>query len=304
VSKFLKALDQAERDRALATRGEEAAQASPAPPASPPAPPLRTVRPADEPVPIEGVVHELVSLLAPASFEAEQYRTLRYIVEQAHRTSNVRIIAVSASAAGDGKTTTALNLAGALAQAPDAKVLVIDADLRHPAVATSLALGQADLPGLVDLTLDPTLTLAHVVRHLAPFNLSVVTAGRASALPYELLKSPALAQVLDRARREYDYVIVDTPPLVALPDCRLLAKHVDAFLLVVTAHRTPRRLFEAALAALDRERILGVVFNGDDDSPVVQYGRDPRHGYGLDSVPGLRRLDGLAFKRNSEPPAA
>ena len=292
MSKFLKALEQAERDRALAVSAETAA----APARVQPAPFIpavaRTVSAIEEPVVADGVAPELVSLTAPASFEAEQYRTLRYIVEQAHRAANVRIVAVSASAAGDGKTTTALNLAGALAQAPDAKVLLIDADLRHPAVATSLALGHADLPGLVDLALDPALGLGHVVRHLPRFNLSVVVAGRASASPYELLKSPAFAQLLDRARREYDYVIVDTPPIVALPDCRLLAKHVDAFLLVVTAHQTPRRLFEAAVAALGRERILGVVFNGDDDSPSVQYGRDPRNGYGV-AATGLRRFSTL-----------
>ena len=74
-------------------------------------------------------------------------------------------------------------------------------------------------------------------------------------------------------------------PLVALPDCRVLANHVDAFLLVVTAHKTPRRLLEAALGAVDPERILGLVFNGDD-APTAQYGRWFRNGQGRNGASG------------------
>jgi hypothetical protein len=67
---------------------------------------------------------------------------------------------------------------------------------------------------------------------------------------------------------------------------QVLAKHVDAFLVVVTAHRTPRRLLEAALAAVDPASILGLVFNGDDDSPTAQYGRYVRNGHGPNAAPG------------------
>jgi capsular exopolysaccharide synthesis family protein len=289
MSKFLKALDQAQRDRALIehARARSMPHALTPPGEQTPPPPISSaVSPEAEPIVVDGVAPHLVSLVAPTSFEAEQYRTLRHIVEQAHRTADVRILAVSAPATGDGKTTTAINLAGALAQAPDAEVLLMDADFRHPAIAISLGLGHANLPGLVEATLDPALSLGHVVRRLSPFNLSVLAAGRPPMSPYELLQSPRLAELLDQARREYDYVVVDTPPLVALPDCRVLANHVDAFLLVVTAHKTPRRLLEAALGAVDPARILGLVFNGDDDSPTAQYGRWFRNGHSRNGTPG------------------
>ena len=200
---------------------------------------------------------------------------------------------MSAPATGDGKTTTAINLAGALAQAPGTRVLLLDADLRHPAVANGLGLGHANLPGLVEATLDPALSLGAVVRVLPPFNLSVLAAGRPPTSPYELLMSPRLAELFDQARREYDYVIVDTPPLVALPDCRVLAKHVDAFLVVVAAHKTPRRILEAALGTVDPASILGLVFNGDDDSPTAQYGRYVRNGHGSNGTSGRGWLGGL-----------
>jgi Mrp family chromosome partitioning ATPase len=125
--------------------------------------------------------------------------------------------------------------------------------------------------GLVDAVLDPTLALADVVEMLPSFNLSVVPAGRQAASPYELLQSPRLAQFLEAARAQYDYVIIDTPPLLPVPDCRIIAKHVDAFLLVVTAHRTRTGLFDEAVAVLRSSRILGVVFNGSDDAEVRDY---------------------------------
>jgi len=74
----------------------------------------------------------LVSLIAPAAFEAEQYRALRHMVEQLHKARDLRIVAVTSPGVGDGKTTTAINLAGALAQVPPNRGLLVDVDLRRP----------------------------------------------------------------------------------------------------------------------------------------------------------------------------
>ena len=83
-------------------------------------------------VPTEEVDSHLVSLVAPAGLEAEQYRALRHLVEQRHKDGDLSVIAVSSPGVGDGKTTTAINLAGALSQASNAAVLLIEADLRRP----------------------------------------------------------------------------------------------------------------------------------------------------------------------------
>ena len=90
-------------------------------------------------------------------------------------------------------------------------------------------------------------------------------------MPYELLKSPRLGELFEAARRRYDYVVVDTPPAVPFPDCRVLAKVVDGFMFVVSAHRTPRRLVDEALEVLPKEALLGVVFNGDTQSIADGY---------------------------------
>lgn len=218
------------------------------------------------------ISEKLVSLVARDSCAADQYRALRQTVERLRRERGFQVIGVTSPCPGDGKTVTTLNLAGALAQSPDSRVLVVDADLRRPSVAEYLALPRTSSPGLAEAILDPAYDLAGVVRCLDTFNLSVLPAGTPQVTPYELLNSPRLEGLLRDARRMYDCVLIDTPPAVALPDCRLVERFVDAFLVVVAAHKTPRKLVAEALNVIDPAKIAGVVFNADDRSRPSEYG--------------------------------
>src|SRR5437773_1549683 len=163
MSAFVKALEQAEQDRALrrlpAPSEPTGAQADAAPETVPsdgrPAPPERPSGAA------HGFEEHLVSLLAPTSFEAEQYRALRHLVEQLHKSSGLGVVAVSSPTVADGKTTTSINLAGALAQAPDARVLLIDADLRGAALGPRLGLEEGGGPGFVEAILDANRSEEH-----------------------------------------------------------------------------------------------------------------------------------------------
>jgi Mrp family chromosome partitioning ATPase len=101
------------------------------------------------------VSEKLVSLVAPESYAADQYRALRHVIERRRRENGYHVIGVTSPCPGDGKTLTALNLAGALAQAAGSRVLVIDADLRRPSVAASLGLERPWSPGLSEALLDP-----------------------------------------------------------------------------------------------------------------------------------------------------
>lgn len=213
----------------------------------------------------------LVSVLTPTSFEAEQYRTLRSMLEQeakADRSST--ILAVTSASVGEGKTTTVMNLAGTLAQAPEARVLLVDADLRRPSLESRLGLAKCQRPGLAEAILDPGLRLDDVVLGCPRFNLSVLPAGRPPAAPYELLKSPRLGELLETARQRYDSIVLDTPPVIPVPDCRLIGRWVDGFLVIVAAHRTPRLLLGEALNLMDPAKVLGLVFN-QDDRPLSGY---------------------------------
>jgi protein-tyrosine kinase len=314
MSKFFAALEQAERDRLL-RQGNPSMEVSPggrspsAPGVTPevpasaaaraPASPYSTgerepaglasadggewPRPVplpngDGPDPGAGLDDRLVSLLYPAAFEAERYRALRHAVEKAHRTTGLSVVAVSSPAIGDGKTTTAINLAGALAQAPDVRVLLIDADLRHPSVASRLGLTGPAGPTLADLVLDPVRSLDELSPPQRPFSLTVIPAGTPSPNSYELFKAARLGELMAEARSRFDYVILDTPPLVHVLDARVLGRWVDGYLIVVACHRTSRKLLAEALSVMDPEKVVGLVFNGDDGPISGSY--DRRYGYG------------------------
>jgi protein-tyrosine kinase len=213
----------------------------------------------------------LVSLLNPASFEADQYRVLRHKIEWLHFNKNVSVVAVSSPTLGDGKTTTTINLAGALAQAREVRVLLIDADLRLPSIGVKLGMADYGRSGLVDLIRNPNIGLEKVVQYLPQFNLSVLLAGPSQASPYELLKAPRLRELIEQAKQEYDYILLDTPPVIPFPDCPIISKLVDGFLVVVTAHKTPQKLLEESLNVMDPAKVIGLIYNGDDNPIFGHY---------------------------------
>jgi capsular exopolysaccharide synthesis family protein len=295
VSKFFKALENAERERD--TDRELTAAAPPPPPSAvavdaaapgvetvpPPAPPavgfgaplvretgassphhrafrgLLAAPPGDEPGQIDD---HLVSLLEPTSAAAEHYRAIRLHVETLHREQGLRLVAVSSPARGDGRTLSAINLAGALAQAPEARVVLVEVDMRNPGAADYLGLDNRR--GLSTYLLDAAMEVDAVLERPGGVGFSLIVAGPAPSMPYELLKSPRLASLLHALRARFDYVVIDTPPALPYPDTGILRDLVDGFVLVVRANRTPRELVRDAVAALGTRRVLGVVFNDDE----------------------------------------
>lgn len=226
----------------------------------------------------------LVSLTAPASFAAEQYQGLRLTLERLARSRDVKVMAVSSPATGDGKTVTAINLAGALARGSDDRVLLIDADLRRPAIATHLGIPHAAL-GLADALIEGPTSIADVVQRLEDYNLDVIPAGTTRAGIGELLRSPRLDAFLQKARQRYAYIVLDTPPLLPVADSVLLAASVDGVLMIVSANQTPRKLLGEALNMLDPSKVLGIVFNRDT-RPLFGYYNAYYRGY----FPGAARV--------------
>jgi protein-tyrosine kinase len=212
----------------------------------------------------------LVSLQAPSTAAAEQYRVLRHLVETLRKRANLQIIAVTSPGIGDGKSVTAINLAGALAQSEDARVLLADMDLRRPAIARYLTLSEGG-PTLADALGATGLTLKDAVLAVPRFNLSVLRAPVSIAAPYELLRSPKLEALLAEARQAYDYVVIDTAPFVPVPDCRLIAKNVDGFVIVVASNRTQRGLLAETLKAMEPDKAVGFVFNAHPALPTPYY---------------------------------
>src|SRR5687767_7136421 len=133
----------------------------------------------------------LVSLNAPSSFAAEQYQGLRLTLERLARSRDAKVFAVTSPAAGDGKTVTAINLAGALARGSDARVLLIDADLRRPTVATRLGIEYQH--GLADALTGGALAIDSLITSVDGLpNLSVLPAGSPRTGVHQILRSPRL----------------------------------------------------------------------------------------------------------------
>lgn len=228
---------------------------------------------------------QLVTLKSPTSFAAEQYQGLRLTVERLRALRDVRVVAVTSPAAGDGKTVTAINLAGALGHGSKTRVLLVDADLRRPTVASRLGMENGHpARGLVDVICDSKMQIRDATQRINGYGLSVLPAGSVDAPIHEILRSERLEQLLQDARQHYDFIVLDTPPLLPVFDASLLSRLVDGVIVVVAANRTPRKLVGEALNVLDPAKVLGIVFNGDDrplfgyyDSSYRRYFKENTH---------------------------
>ena len=216
--------------------------------------------------------HTGAGLVPPGTFAAEQYQNLRLQVERLQQSRGVRVVAITSPGASEGKTRTSINLAAALARGPAAKVLLIDADMRRPAVVSQLGLGDDGGPGLAAALGEGGAGLSEISRTVDGVQgLAVVPAGMAAHDVHELLRSARFEQLLHEARGEYDFVVLDTPPLVPVCDAAVVSRLVDGLLVVVAAHETTRKQLGDALSLLDEAKTLGLVFNGDTPARGRKY---------------------------------
>ena len=195
----------------------------------------------------------------PFGDASESYRTLRTAL-QFGLPPRTKTLLVTSPMAGDGKSTLVSNLAIALAQA-NKRVLVVDADLRAP--VQHRLFGLSDRTGLASV-LDGSDTLDGAVRHTGIEGLDVLPAGPIPSNPAELLNTPDFADHLNDLADRYDLVLIDSPPVTAVTDARILAASADASLLVVRLGSSTRRQTEAARDGLRGvgARLIGVAVNG------------------------------------------
>ena len=199
-----------------------------------------------------------VVVRSPRSVAAEAYRTLRANLQFTSLDREVRTILVTSAGEGDGKTTVVANLGVALAESGK-RVLLVDADLRRPGVHRLFDLPLT--PGLSNLLLEEEPDLAPVATAVP--GLFVLPAGDPPPNPGEFVASARLTRLLGRARANFDYVLIDTPPVSLVADAAVLAPATDGVLLVVSAGRTKRDLARRAKEQLDNvgAHLLGVVLN-------------------------------------------
>jgi capsular exopolysaccharide synthesis family protein len=203
---------------------------------------------------------QAVALLDPRSIPAEQYGFLAMQVRQVMGGPGSHVVAVTSSAGGEGKTITSINLAATLARTRMERVLLLECDLRKPQIHDYL--GVRPFRGLAELLLKPEDPLEPYFHRIN--QLTVLLGGSLVGNPLELLSSDRLRAVLNRLRQEFQYIVVDLPPILPIADSRIVADSSDGVILVVRAQRTRRELFQHALERFNAPNILGVVLNGVD----------------------------------------
>jgi protein-tyrosine kinase len=189
---------------------------------------------------------------------AERFRTLRSRLFQVAATQPLRRLVITSSVPEEGKTFVTANLAQSFARQPECRVLLIDADLR--ASRLHLALGAPEQPGLSEY-LQGEADESQVTQVGAEGNLCLIPGGRSVPNPSELLHSERMKLLLDKMSGLFDWILLDSPPSLAVHDASVLADICDGVLFVVRAGRTPHEVAEKASAEFREKNLLGIVLN-------------------------------------------
>lgn len=195
----------------------------------------------------------------PKSIPAESYRTLRTNIQYSSFDNPYQTIVVTSSEPGEGKSTTSGNLALCLAQG-DKRVILIDCDLRKPSIHKKFKI--SNIVGLSDVIIGKEELSTAVHRHNK--NLIVLTSGKIPPNPSEMLSSKAMSKLLEGLKKEFDYIILDTPPVQAVTDSQILSTKADGTILVIRAERTKKESVHNAVNLLKKvnANIIGTVLNG------------------------------------------
>jgi capsular exopolysaccharide synthesis family protein len=204
----------------------------------------------------------LIAVTQPRSAYCEQFRSLRTRMLQAGEREKMNVFVITSSGVGEGKTLTTLNLAWLLAQTEGVRALVIDSDLRQPCATDYMGIDAK--VGLSEV-LGGEVSLQQAIVRLEPAGLYLLPGGKARDDVAELLSGPTFASVIKEARRMFDYILIDAPPLGIFTDANLLISRADGALLVVRSGKTRYAAVDRLLEQLPRERMLGVVLNRTDE---------------------------------------
>lgn len=220
----------------------------------------------------------LVTLSAPESLAAESFRTIRSSVRLSSFDQKSKVIVITSCSMNEGKSTISANLAIGLAQ-QEFRVLLIDTDLRRSHLHLAFRL-PSSLPGLSNLiSLTETDVFIKPVPELP--NLTMLPAGRRPPNPSEVLGSNRMSDLIDQWREEYDYIVIDTAPILMVSDALGVANRADGTIMVVRARLTRKKAITRAFELLSRSRIriLGAVIN-DIDLNLENFYTYSRQGYG------------------------
>jgi capsular exopolysaccharide synthesis family protein len=208
----------------------------------------------------------LVFFTAPDSLAAEKFRFLGVRLRQIQQTRSLKKVLVTSTIPEEGKSFVSANLAGVLARRKQ-KVLLIEGDLRRPTLGKLFGLGR--LVGLAEWLQGDRRKLTNIFRLDGP-DFWLMPAGDPPANPLELMHSGSLSQLMEQLSTMFDWIIVDSPPLLPLADTTVWARMTEGTLLVAREGKTEKAMLERGLQTVKKSELLGVVLNGS---------ANPNHGY-------------------------
>ena len=212
----------------------------------------------------------MITHLRPKSAIAEAFRSLRTSLHFSAINREKQVLIVTSTFPGEGKSTIAANLAITMSQT-GARVLVIDGDLRRPSLHSKFK--HSKIPGLSEL-LAGDVAAASVLHDTGIANLSLMTAGTIPPNPAELLGSEKMADLLTALRAQYDHIIIDAPPVLAVTDAPLLTSRCDLVLVVLETERVPVKAAQRMVEMLANVQapVGGIVINDKSNSSMERYG--------------------------------
>ena len=227
---------------------------------------------------------DLVMLLKPRSFEAEQFRILRTNLLFPPSGNSPRSIMVTSAVPGEGKSFISSNLAISIAQNVDNKyALLLDCDMHKPCIHKRF--GFSDAPGLSE-HLSSDVPLSSLLLKTKVNRLVILPGGKPPHNPSELLSSEKMSALLQEVQSRYNdrYTVIDSPPPKLTAETSVIAQHVDGVILVVRYGETPRKLISELIDIVGRDRILGIVTNWANTNSTYRMYRKHIRGF---SPPGI-----------------
>ena len=204
---------------------------------------------------------KVTAILDAGTIPGEQFRFLRARLGLLQRQQGFKKLLITSSVPEEGKTFVACCLAGILAQEQGKRVLLIDADLRKPRTAKVLGLERESELGGLSQILQNKHTLKESLIKLSGMELFYLPPGEIPQNPSELLASSSLENLIRETAQLFDWVIIDSPPVLNVADPAYLAPHCDTVLLVVRAEKTPAKLVQKAIETVGKNRICGILMN-------------------------------------------
>ena len=205
-----------------------------------------------------------VLIVPPHSFGAEAFRKLKTQIFL-HPGKSPRLILVTSAAPQEGKTLVAVNLAVAISKEIHSNAILVDGDLRRPGIHLEKSQSAKGLSNY----LSDGVPLSEILIDSQIEKLRIILAGSSTRKSSELIRSRKMGELLQSLREsgENTYIVVDSPPIMATPDPTLLSTMVDGIILVIRAGYTSRESVQSAIKSIDRQKIIGVIFNQMDVKP-------------------------------------